>query len=727
MEDSGDDYRQLLEKHRVEIVKSLDLDRQYMLSHLRSKFVLDDEDSQMILNAGPSRQQKTSKFIDILATKGPRAFSHFIQGLEIDHPHLYEVVTGQRPLGKYPNTTPSQVIPWSVLTDKQLLDYDREYLVKELAKMCEANTTMAYMQKKLMTEKHLVEKKYGELMNERVNQDAVIKDMQAELDRKLESSVRKTDDWKELQKYVNHCQELTRDSVEKSNIIINLQSRLLAVTEDIENNTKRNEELRRKNESLMQQVRDLTINYDWQRTQSKRLYAQVDQNNDALRKANSTQNETYQLKFQLAHVTEERDEALHRMNEFKNVMQALNVKLDMLQQEKSSEELTRGQVSEQHLQMKENINKLEEELKEEKNRVESFRRRNERLRQEIETHKEQRDFYLTEREHAIRNRDQVTKERDEALRFNRELQKSRDEAVRKQIEMASQFEKRSADAALELENLREENKKMELSIMMYQNDLNKLKTESKESKLIEPSDESSTFNSDDETQEDETMETAYPWRDRTKTEVLQSAYRKLDKKNKPNPHQLKPLKYREMFMVYDTLSGLKSPVSEVMESQLLFTGVNASATVEKGELSVTKKAVKKSNMRHHYHTIQNLYPVNPGYDMTQNLQFTAAEVPSNDFLSKSFDDSQHRKVSRQPAMSPELSKRRSASMLPLPKSGNFSANELFDGMPKSPKPEPRVRANAIADSRSTHRKSYPNDERKKMTRRASEPDRKSVV
>ena len=87
------DFIQTLESHHLEIVRSLDLDRQYILSHLRSKFILDDEDCQLI-RSGTTRQQQASKFIDVLLTKGPQGFFYFVEALEIEHPRLYESITG---------------------------------------------------------------------------------------------------------------------------------------------------------------------------------------------------------------------------------------------------------------------------------------------------------------------------------------------------------------------------------------------------------------------------------------------------------------------------------------------------------------------------------------------------------------------------------------------------------------------------------------------------------
>ena len=98
-EDEENDYANIINKHRVEIVRCLDLDRQFMLSHLRSHHIFDTEDCELILSS-PSSQQKNAKFLDTLVRKGPGAFECFVKGLEIDHAHLFEVITGKPPVSK---------------------------------------------------------------------------------------------------------------------------------------------------------------------------------------------------------------------------------------------------------------------------------------------------------------------------------------------------------------------------------------------------------------------------------------------------------------------------------------------------------------------------------------------------------------------------------------------------------------------------------------------------
>ena len=86
--------------------------------------------------------------------------------------------------------------------------------------------------------------------------------------------------------------------------------------------------------------------------------------------------------------------------------------------------------------MKNDICQLQHDLKLQLNRNDILERKKERLQQEIATHKEQRSFYLTERETILCERDQLAQSFEEIRKYNSELQQSRDEAVNKQLEMS---------------------------------------------------------------------------------------------------------------------------------------------------------------------------------------------------------------------------------------------------------------------------------------------------
>ena len=63
------------------------------------------------------------------------------------------------------------------------------------------------------------------------------------------------------------------------------------------------EELQIHNKDLMQQVKDLTINYDFQRTRSIRLQEKYEQSHSELNKSAAVTRELHTAKFKLNKVT----------------------------------------------------------------------------------------------------------------------------------------------------------------------------------------------------------------------------------------------------------------------------------------------------------------------------------------------------------------------------------------------------------------------------------------
>ena len=94
MENDDGDLTSTLEHHRLDIVRSLEPEKQFLQCYLRSKVVLDDEDCERI-NNGATRQERAAKMLDILSLKGPDAAKHFVDALEFENPRLYESVTGK--------------------------------------------------------------------------------------------------------------------------------------------------------------------------------------------------------------------------------------------------------------------------------------------------------------------------------------------------------------------------------------------------------------------------------------------------------------------------------------------------------------------------------------------------------------------------------------------------------------------------------------------------------
>jgi len=254
------------------------------------------------------------------------------------------------------------------------------------------------------------------------------------------------------------------ENAEKSQLIIALQAQMLASKGDNEGTSRVISELTKKNENLMQQVKDLTIGYDWQRQRSNRLSEQVDQNKTELRKVCTVNRKIHELKFELLRVKEERDDAERKVKEFRSAVTELNVSYDMLQQQQYSEAEQRGQFSQESFQLKDKIHHLQQQLNIERSKTEKSKQKNEFLLKEIETYKEQRYFFLQERENAIRDLEQALKAKDDAEKFNRQLQKSRNDAVRKHIDISAQYESKLAESAKVVEKNEEDFEKFRRSV-----------------------------------------------------------------------------------------------------------------------------------------------------------------------------------------------------------------------------------------------------------------------
>ena len=92
MED--EDYRELLESKRLEIIQHLQIDRTFVFDYLRHKGVLDSEDCELI-QCEKTTSLKIGKFVDVLARKGAQAYQHLLESLQLEHPVLYEKLTGK--------------------------------------------------------------------------------------------------------------------------------------------------------------------------------------------------------------------------------------------------------------------------------------------------------------------------------------------------------------------------------------------------------------------------------------------------------------------------------------------------------------------------------------------------------------------------------------------------------------------------------------------------------
>lgn len=239
------------------------------------------------------------------------------------------------------------VASFSVLTDQQFVDHERQYLASELEKSICSNQKMSHLQSILFKEKSLLQEENENLKHIIAEKDVALEDIEREYRTLQDNSRTKIENNDSLQLHLLKTQQLCKDNAEKSQMIIQYQHQIIMLKDDQDLLHKEITSLKLKNSSLLKKMNDLKTDYDWQRSCSQRLSEQVDQSKDELkqlRKEKEVRKKIFDLQFELAQVNEEKDDALHKMKEYREVTSALKVKYDKLKQEKNEEAERRGEV-----------------------------------------------------------------------------------------------------------------------------------------------------------------------------------------------------------------------------------------------------------------------------------------------------------------------------------------------------------------------------------------------
>ena len=92
---SNDDYRDVLETKRVEIVHCLNFERPLLLNYLRSKRVFDVDDCDHIM-AEKANRGRAGKLVDFLLMKDSEAYQYFLDVIQVENANLYETLTGDK-------------------------------------------------------------------------------------------------------------------------------------------------------------------------------------------------------------------------------------------------------------------------------------------------------------------------------------------------------------------------------------------------------------------------------------------------------------------------------------------------------------------------------------------------------------------------------------------------------------------------------------------------------
>ena len=230
------------------------------------------------------------------------------------------------------------------------MSFDNRYLLQELHKMSESKRATLQTHERLAHERTLMQMKLNEFKSELNNRDEVIQDLTSTIEsrRGEEDSINQTL-LTDVEANERKVSELFQDNFDKSCNIIKLQSQLLAMKESFEKLRRSKDAVARKNEQLVTQVRDLTINYDFQRSKTQRLSWQVDANKTKLENVADTKKELLAVKFELSRLKEEKECVAEKLETLERKNYELESECNMLRRDKSNVEVEKSKVRVQFL------------------------------------------------------------------------------------------------------------------------------------------------------------------------------------------------------------------------------------------------------------------------------------------------------------------------------------------------------------------------------------------
>ncbi|XP_068434098.1 caspase recruitment domain-containing protein 11 isoform X2 [Clinocottus analis] len=143
--------------------------------YLRQCKVLDEQDEDEILNSMllVSKANRTSRLLDILHTKGERAYVAFLESLEFYYPELYKLVTGKEPTRRFSTIVVEEGhegLTQFLMNEVMKLQQQSNVKTLQTAELSRKNCTLEDEQKKLRVANHelqAIQQRYNKLKEER--------------------------------------------------------------------------------------------------------------------------------------------------------------------------------------------------------------------------------------------------------------------------------------------------------------------------------------------------------------------------------------------------------------------------------------------------------------------------------------------------------------------------------------------------------------------------------
>ena len=138
----------------------------------------------------------------------------------------------------HPNCTSNAQLQWifAGIDGKTLIDFDRQYLSKQLDRAVADIKNMTYFQSKVVEEKNLLERKLFEATDDLQTKEKCMEDLKEEImhlisDKQAAETEKSCRDSQTPMH--NYLQELWRENLEKSRVMIALQGKLILANEQV--------------------------------------------------------------------------------------------------------------------------------------------------------------------------------------------------------------------------------------------------------------------------------------------------------------------------------------------------------------------------------------------------------------------------------------------------------------------------------------------------------------
>lgn len=460
----------MIESKRFDIIQNLEVQRTFVFDYLRSKGVLDGEDCELI-HSEKTTSLKVGKFVDLLAKKGPNAYQHLLDSLQLDNPFLFEKLTGEEA-----NATTSPIM--TKLKDSYLgvgaplVNGELELLSKHLEQSYGDLHEMSCKFEEVVQRKKSIEERLEITICDLQQHQEEVVHLKKQIDsERSPTTQQKNPNWT---KWLQYADTLRKEKSDRDIYIIALQTKLMSTKEKLEEQQKKNDSLQAKNEELQSVIDEVRENYKNKRFESLRLSERIQRQGDEIKRAEETTRKYRESQFRNMKLREEKERLQEDLDELHKWTEELKTKFDIVEYEKERTLTTHTEIIADFGNVQEELTRCKEEMNEVQSIAADLRERIRHLEHDRQTYKKQRDCALTARREAMLDRDKAYLERNQAVtKYNDIKAKSETKLEQKILQLKSYDELVARSDVME-----EEVKQVKIKLRQTERELEEMKLNS---------------------------------------------------------------------------------------------------------------------------------------------------------------------------------------------------------------------------------------------------------